>query len=99
MYCAFCGHSIPPNLQGKSALLVGKGIENTSKKTYTFRFTLCGECSDKIDSHLKGGEEGALRREFEDKLYNEGCKPEEIEQKLRDFDTKTFGTPDGTVWK
>jgi hypothetical protein len=97
MYCAFCGHTIPPTVQGKSALLVGKGIESESKKAYTFRFTLCGECGERIDNNLKGGEEGALRREYEDKLYNEGCKPDEITQKMRDFDTKTFGASE--VWK
>lgn len=90
MYCAYCGHTIPKEMEDKSEQIVGKGIESGGK-TYTFHYRICHCCVEKINDYLKGGEEAALRREFEDKLFNEGGTQEEIESKMRDFDTKTFG--------
>lgn len=91
MYCVFCGNPIPIHLEGERVQLIGKGREYKTKKEFGFTLTLCSECSYKIDKNLEEGEEGALRREFERSLWDDGLSQEEIALKVKDFSTKTFG--------
>lgn len=91
MYCGYCGNVIPKEQEGNVTELVGRGTEVKTSKTFSFKFTLCSECNARIDSILEGGEEKALRREYEMELLDKLLTPAEVDEELKKFDTKTFG--------
>jgi hypothetical protein len=89
MFCIVCGHSIPDHLESECDKLEGRGT--LKGRTYAFVYSVCPECSKRIDSFLAGGDEGAKRREYENKLYDSGLSKEEVDAKMKDFDTQLFG--------
>ena len=97
MYCVVCGNMIPKEMEGDVTSLMGRGQEKG--KTFSFTFTLCSECSARIDAHANGGEEKAQRRKYEMELLDQLLKPEEVERRLKDFDQKMFGMENGVFGK
>jgi len=91
MYCGICGNIIPKELEGKRVELIGRGKEIATNKIFSFKITMCSECNEKIDTHLTGGEEKALRRKYEMELYDRMLTPAQVEEELKKFDSKTFG--------
>jgi len=97
MFCVDCGNIIPKEMEGDVTTLLGRGQEKG--KTFSFTFTLCSECSARIDAHANGGEEKAQRRKYEMELLDQLLKPEEVERRLKDFDQKMFGMENGVFGK
>ena len=97
MFCVDCGNVIRKEQEGEITEIIGRGQEKG--KTFSFKFTLCSECSARIDAHAQGGEEKAKRRMYEMELLDQLLKPEEVERKLKEFDQKMFGMENGVFGK
>jgi hypothetical protein len=93
MFCVDCGNIIPKEQEGDITSLIGRGTDKG--KHFSFTFTLCSECSARIDAHASGGEERAKRRHYEMELLDQLLKPEEVERRLKEFDQKIFGYENG----